>query len=119
MNRREKRLMEKKFGLLKAKRDLANYSIYAWSEEVAKNIEAGNRKQDEMRELRRLQESQFKDKIDSQKISSMTTTLMIEEKLDYTSAYQKAKEIYEREIAEEKNATKTEKIKNSDKEITK
>ena len=88
MNNREKRQLEKRMGLHKYYKTLTREQKF---EMIRQNIAAGKKKQEEMREIVRLQKGDKKDEIDSNKVASIATELMIKEGLSYIEALEKAK----------------------------
>ena len=95
MNNREKRQMLKKMGLLKAKKKLP---LFQWAEEVRKNAEMGKQKQEMLKEDTRKIENESSDKKANDRISYIAIDLMINKKMDFSSAQAQAKILYEEEI---------------------
>jgi hypothetical protein len=95
MNRRERKIMEKRLGLHKYKKNLTREERFR---QMAENIEEGKRTQERMKEVRRLQEQGKKDEVDSARISSIATDLIVNKGMDWVSAQEEAKEIYKREV---------------------
>lgn len=95
MNNREKRQMEKKLGLLKVKSKLR---LEHWIEEVQQNIQSGKRKQEEMKEIRRMQENKAEEKAQSEQIASIATDLMFNKKMPFAQAQEEAKRLYKESI---------------------
>ncbi len=90
MNRRERRRVEKQLGIQKHKKRFTGKKGF---ELLRQNIENGNKKQEEMKETRRLQENQEKERKQSVDVASKATELMIKEGLSYIEAIEKAKEL--------------------------
>ena len=88
MNRRERKLLEKRFGIKKPK------GLNKWAEAVRANIEHGKAKQENMKEVTRLQERNVDDATASSIIASKATELMVSEGLSYIDALEKAKDLY-------------------------
>jgi hypothetical protein len=95
MNRRERKLMEKRLGLDKYKKSLPRAQRF---EMMRQNIESGNKMQEQMKETKRLQENQKSDSIASARISYIATDLMINKGMDWVSAQAEAVEVYKREV---------------------
>jgi len=95
MNRRERRNLEKRLGLQKYAKTLTCKKKF---ERMRQNIIEGKKKEEEMREHVRIQQGVDKDKVDNNKIASMTTDLMIKESMSYIDAFEKAKELYQKEL---------------------
>jgi len=95
MNRRERKLMEKKLGLDKYKKGLSRAQRF---EMMAQNIMEGKKKEADMKEFRRQQENESSDKAASSRISSIATDLMINKGMNWAEAQDKAKEIYKQEV---------------------
>ncbi|MFW6311043.1 MAG: hypothetical protein ACOC1K_02285 [Nanoarchaeota archaeon] len=89
MNRRERRQIEKRMGIISSRKKLSRMDKFAMMRE---NIESGKKIEEEMKETRRIQDNDKKDKIHSQNVSSKATELMIKEGLSYIDALEKAKE---------------------------
>ena len=90
MNRRDRRRMEKQLGIQKHKKGLPRNARF---ELLRQNIEEGKKKQDEMKENRRLQENREEDRKQSIDVASKATELMIKEGLSYVDALEKANEL--------------------------
>lgn len=88
MNRQERKRMEKNLGIHKSQRKLTRKERF---ELMEKNIEAGRKKQEEMKEYLRQQEQRQKDALIQNQVSSRATEYMVKEGLDYSTAYEKAK----------------------------
>jgi len=97
MNRRERKALEKRLGLNKHKSKMTNKERF---ERMQENIAEGKKKQEEMKEVRRLQEEGATVEVDNNRIASLATELMISEDLSYIEALEKAKEVYEKEQTE-------------------
>jgi hypothetical protein len=82
--------MEKNLGIHNSQRKLTRKERFALMEE---NIKAGKQKQEEMKEVRRLQEEKAKEQEMSQQISSKATEFMLQG-MTYSDAYEKAKKLY-------------------------
>lgn len=95
MNRRERKIMEKRLGLTKHKKNMTREERFR---QMSENIEEGKRMQERMKEVRRLQEQGKKDEVDSARISSIATDLIVNEGMDWVSAQEEAKERYKREV---------------------
>jgi len=95
MNRRERKLMEKRLGLDKYKKGLPRIQRF---EMMSQNIIEGKKKEAEMKELRRRQENESDDKLASTRIASIATDLMINKGMDWVSAQAEAAEVYKREV---------------------
>jgi len=95
MNRRERKSMEKKLGIDKYKKSMPRAQRF---ENIRQNILEGKKMQEKMKEVVRLQENQKKDEADSQKIASIATDLMFNKGMDYVSAQEEAKKIYQKEL---------------------
>jgi hypothetical protein len=90
MNRRERKALEKRLGLHKHKKNMTRQARF---ENMRENILEGKKKQEEMREVRRLQEEGQEVEIQSSNIATLATDLMVKEDLSYIDALEKAKEI--------------------------
>jgi hypothetical protein len=88
MNRKEKKIWEKKLGLDKYKKSLTRAQRF---EMMRNNIIEGNRKEAEMKEFLKIQNNKQEDDQIKNKISSRAVDLMLNEGLDYYSATEKAK----------------------------
>jgi hypothetical protein len=106
MNRKERRNMESKLGILKIKIKLP---FLAWSEEVKKNVESGIQKQEAMKDIRRIQDNDFDNEEVSKQIEYITTDLMDNKGLSFTEAREEARKIY---MDEEEGKSVKEEIKN-------
>ena len=95
MNRRDRRLMEKKLGLIKHKNSLP---LNKRMEGIRENIISGKEKEAEMREVRRLQEEGKQVEVDNNRIASIATELMVGSDMSYIDALEEAKEVYKREV---------------------
>lgn len=95
MNRRERKHMEKQLGMHKLKKNMTREQRF---ENMRRNIEAGNKMQDEMKNVRRLQEQGQQDQDAAARIASIATDLMVNKEVPYVEAQEQAKEIYKREI---------------------
>lgn len=89
MNRRDRRAMQKKLGINKTNK---NVSLNEKFEKIRQNIISGKQKQFEMQENVRRQTNQSSDIELNNRISSLATTLMIQDGLEYIDALEKAKE---------------------------
>lgn len=94
MNRIDRRKMEKNLGITKHKK---TRSFSKKMESLRQNIIEGKKKEKEMREVRRLQEQGKEDEINSNRIASIATGLMISKSLSYIDALEEAKKVYEKE----------------------
>ena len=95
MNRAERKKMEKSLGIAKHKKSMSRSERF---ETMRGNIEHGKKLQEEMKEVRRLQNSGKIDEIASARIASIATDLMINHDVSYTEAQEKAKELYKQEV---------------------
>jgi hypothetical protein len=95
MNRRERKAMEKRLGLDKYKKSLPRAERFEMNRQ---NIIAGRKMEEEMKEIRRVQENGAEDKKASERISSIATDLMFNKKMDWVSAQAEALEVYKREV---------------------
>jgi len=93
MNRQQRKKMEKDLGIHKSQKKLTRQQKFDLLE---KNISSGKAKQEEMKDVRRLQEQASEDQIIQKQIASRATTYMIKDKLPYGEAYEKAKEDFEK-----------------------
>lgn len=91
MNRAETRRIQKKLGLQKHVRSLSRNEKF---ERIRQNIITGKKKEEEMKDVIRLQSNAKKEIVDNSKISSLATELMIKEGLSYIDALEKAKKTY-------------------------
>jgi hypothetical protein len=89
MNNKEKRQLEKKYGLLDYKRKLPRNKRF---ELIRQNIIAGNKKEQELKGEKTREENKVEDDAKTNQIASLATTLMISEGLSYIDALEKAKE---------------------------
>lgn len=87
MNKKERKHLEKQFGIHKYKKSLSRAKRF---ELMRENILQGKRKQEEMKEVRRLQENREEDNKQSIDVASKATELMIKEGLSYIDALEKA-----------------------------
>lgn len=92
MNRKERRRIEKQMGIQKHKRSLPKNARF---DLLRQNIAEGKKKQEEMKENRRLQENREEDRKQSIDVASKATELMIQDGLSYIDALEKAKELAE------------------------
>jgi len=83
--------MEKTLGITKYKKTL-KYSDRL--KRLTENAKAGKQKETEMDDTRRRQKQETSDDNSSQEISSMATTLMLQEGLSFIEALTKATELY-------------------------
>lgn len=97
MNRRERRSLSKKFGSNNSFTKLYNQKQF---EKIRQNNIDNKHREQEIKENHRILTNQKADQIANQKISSIATSLMIKEDLDYIDALEKAKEIYKKETAQ-------------------
>ena len=95
MNRRERKHMEKRLGLHKHKQNMTRQERFR---QMSENIAEGKNMQERMKEVRRLQEQGAKDQEDSARVSSIATDLIVNQGMDWVSAQEKAKEIYQEEL---------------------
>ena len=95
MNRAERRKMEKNLGISKTKKSMTRKQKF---EEMANNIEHGNDLQSKMKETRRVQGQKKLDEDSAQRISSISTDLMINHGVPYVEAVEQAKELYKQEL---------------------
>jgi hypothetical protein len=95
MNRRERKKMEKEFGITKAKKNMTREQRF---ETMRDNILQGKKMQEDMKEVRRVQEQGKSDEVASQRISSIATDLMINHDVPYVEAMEQAKELYKQEV---------------------
>jgi len=91
MNRKEKRLTEKKLGILKYKNSLSKNKYF---DKIRDNILSGKNKEAEMKEVRRLQEEGKQEQIIKNNIASIATSLMISDGLSYNDALIQAEKVY-------------------------
>jgi len=98
MNRRERKAMEKRLGLDKYKRGLPRAQRF---EMMSQNIIEGRKMEDQMREVRRLQENQKSDSVASSRIASIATDLIINKGMDWVKAQEEAVKIYKQEVESE------------------
>ena len=98
MNRRDRRNMEKKLGLIKHKNSLP---LHKRIEGIRENIIAGKEKQAEMKETRRLQEEGKVEEVDNTRIASIATELMVSKDMSYIDALEEAKEMCKQETTKE------------------
>ena len=95
MNRRERKNMEKQFGMDKLKKNMTREQRF---ENMRSNIQNGKKLQEEMKETRRVQEQGSADKEASSEIASIATDLMINKDVPYVEAQEQAKEIYKQRV---------------------
>ena len=95
MNHREKRKMQKNLGILKHKNSLPRNVRFA---RLRENMLEGKKKEEQMKEVVRLQKEGKKDEVDNNKIASIATELMIQKSISYIDALEEAKEVYKREV---------------------
>jgi len=93
MNRRDRKSLEKRLGISKHLKKLSRTEKF---ERMRNNILEGKKKEEEMKEVVRLQLAGKKDEVDNNKIASMATDLMIRDGLSYIDALEKAKESYQK-----------------------
>ena len=98
MNRAQKRKMEKQLGITKKHQSLTTAQKI---QETSQNVKAGRRKNEEMAETRKKQENEENDKIISAKISSLATTIMIRDDVEWYQALESAKVEIEKEYSTE------------------
>jgi hypothetical protein len=103
MNRQQRKHMEKQLGLHKMKKKMTREQRF---EAMRQNIEEGNQRQEEMKEVRRLQEEGRQEAIDSARISSIATDLMVNKGMSWVESQEKAKEVYKREVESADNTEK-------------
>ena len=94
MNRTERKKLEKQMGLGKYKKSLTRSQRF---EMIVDNIKNGKKLQDEMKEVRRLQEQGKLDEISANRIAFISTELMVKG-VPYVDAINQAKEIYKQEV---------------------
>ena len=97
MNRRERRKVEKKLGLLKHKNSLSPSKRIKY---IQDNFKGGKNRENEMKEERKRQENEEKDRQTSADIASLATTLMIKNGLSWIEALEAAKKELESSQAE-------------------
>ena len=97
MNRKERRHMEKQLGITKKKQKL---TVNQRLKETRKNIEAGRKKDGEMKEARRRQENEAADKAAAHRVSSLAVTLLVKHGLSWYEALKAAKLQIEADDAE-------------------
>ena len=95
MDRKQRRDMEKKLGVSKFKKTLTRSQKW---DLIRENQIQGKLKMNEMKETIRRQLSHDQDQIDSNRIASLTTELIVKEQLSYSDANTKAKELYKQEL---------------------
>ena len=95
--------MEKKLGLTQFRKTLSRSQRW---DLIRENQIQGKRKMAEMADSVRREASKEQDQVDSNRIASLTTELIIKEQLSYSDANAKAKELYKQEI--EKTSLKDE-----------
>jgi hypothetical protein len=95
MNRRERKHMEKQFGLTKLKKNMTREQRF---EKMRENIEHGNELQRQMKETVRVQSQKKLDEGSAARISSIATDLMINKAVPYVDAVEQAKELYKQEV---------------------
>lgn len=88
MNRREKRNLEKRLGVTKHVKSLPRAERF---ERMRQNILEGKKKEDEMREVVRLQLEKKTEQSINSKVATIATDLMVKEGLSYIDALEKAK----------------------------
>ena len=88
MKRRELRQLEKKMGLSKIKKNMSRNERF---ELMRQNIINGKKQEEEMKDLRRRQEQANQDQVNSNKIASIATELMIKNGISYIDAIEEAK----------------------------
>ena len=94
MNNHDKRLLEKKYGLLEYKRKLSRTQRF---ELIRQNIIAGNKKEKELKGEKERVNNKITEEAKTNRIASLATTLMISEGLSYIDALEKAKNEIEKE----------------------
>jgi hypothetical protein len=100
MNRRERKQLEKRLGLNKFKKTLTRQQRF---DRMRENIIEGRKKEEEMKEVVRLQKEGKVMEVDNNQIASIATDLMVNEGMSYIDALEKAKETYlEKEKAAQK-----------------
>lgn len=88
MNRRQRRALQKQFGILK---DRKNLSLEERGKLFRRTKEEAEKRAEEREETVRLQEQAKADEETSQDVASLATTLMVTEGLSYIDAMEKAK----------------------------
>ncbi len=95
MNRRDRKNLEKRLGILKHVKTLSRKEKF---ERMRHNIIEGNQKQREMNETVRVAEQESQDKVDNNAIASLATTIMIKEGLSYIQALEKARNTHNKQF---------------------
>ena len=90
MNHKERRKLKKNLGILEHKNKIPRNQRF---ELMRQNIAEGKQKENQMKEVRRLQNQGKQDEIDNSRIASLATDLMIKENLSYIDALERAKKI--------------------------
>lgn len=88
MNRKERRSLEKKIGVIKYRQKM---NFKEKMEEIRKNIQSGKERESEMKESIRRQLNEESDKKAAMELSSLATTLMIKNNLSWHEALEAAK----------------------------
>jgi len=99
MNRKERKQLEKRLGLNKFKKTLTRQQRF---DRMRENIIEGRKKEEEMKEVVRLQKEGKVNEVDNNQIASLATDIMINEGMSYIDALEKAKQTYQKEKAEQK-----------------
>lgn len=91
MNRRERKIMEKQLGLDKYKKTMPRFERF---EMIRQNIIEGRKKEDQLKEERRIKDNAKEEELLNKKISDRALELMMKDSMDYYSANEKAKKEY-------------------------
>jgi hypothetical protein len=97
MNRRERKQLEKRLGLNKFKKTLTRQQRF---DRMRENIIEGRKKEEEMKEVVRLQKEGKTTEVDNNQVASIATELMINEGLSYIDALEKAKQVYQEKVGQ-------------------
>jgi len=95
MNRRERRSLERKFGITEAKKKMP---LQERLKMLRENIERGKMIHQENEEASKRRSSEKSDKQAAQRISYIATDLMINHGMSFVDAQEKAKELYAEEL---------------------
>jgi len=87
--------MEKQLGITKHKKNMTREQRF---EAMRENIKHGKGLQENMKEVRRLQDQGKADENANNRISSIATDLMVNKGMGWVEAQEEAKEVYKREI---------------------
>lgn len=99
MNRRERKRMEKQFGISKYKKKMSRAQRF---ENMRENILHGKELEAKMQEVRRVQEQKKSDDNSANRIASIATDLIVNKEMDYVTAMEEAKKIYQAESENQK-----------------